>query len=108
MKTMWTKAKGLTVLCLLGVVTTVLALHLCASRTAVFNGVAKTNPVHKQAGVPGAENDISCRENAAEANVPEKNSQESNNSIPADLGITRVLTPIISEYLSSLLPRLLP
>ena len=108
MKTIVKSAKILSVLCLLGAVTALLALHLCSSKTGVFNGKAQTAQMHTKEARPAVDTGFSCSENTAQANTPANNNQESKSSIPADLGITRVLTPIISEYLSSLLPRLLP
>lgn len=107
MKTMQTVAKGLSVLCLFGAVAAMLVLHVYSSDTGIFNGVDQAGTAHKQAGVPAVETSLSCSENAAGANPPAKNNQDSKNSIPADMGITRLLTPIISEYVSGLLPRLL-
>ena len=104
---MQTIAKGLSVLCLSGAVAAMLVLHVCDSKSNVFNGLAQAGKVHKQAGVPVVETCLSGNENAAEANPPAENNQDSKNTIPADMGITRLLTPIISEYLSGLLPRLL-
>ena len=103
MKTMRTIAKGLSMLCLVGTVGVMLVLQLCSSNSGVFRAASSSNTAIDKT----AQTSFSCGENDAAANVPVKGDQESNSTIPSDLGITRVLTPIISHYLSGLLPRLL-
>lgn len=92
---MRTIAKGLSVLCLLGAVGVMLVLQLCSSNTGVFNNTAGSNRNNCPADHKATEASFSCKENGPATNAP------------ADLGVTSILTPIISEYLSGLLPRLL-
>lgn len=92
---MRTIAKGLSVLCLLGAVGVMLVLQLCTSNTGVFNNTTSGSPNNRPAGHKATEASFSCKENAPASNAP------------ADMGVTSILTPIISEYLSGLLPRLL-
>lgn len=92
---MRTIAKGLSVLCLLGAVGVMLVLQLCSSNTGVFNNTASSNRNNCPADHKATEASFSCKENGPATNAP------------ADLGVTSILTPIISEYLSGLLPRLL-
>lgn len=95
MKTVRTIAKGLSVLCLLGAVGVMLVLQLCSSNTGIFNNTASGNPNNRLTGHKATEASFSCKENGPASNAP------------ADMGVTSILTPIISEYLSGLLPRLL-
>lgn len=90
MKAMRTIAKGLSMLCLVGAVGVMLVLQLCSSNS----GVSRVASSADTASHKTAQTGLSCGENDAAANVPVN-------------GITSVLTPIISQYLSGLLPRLL-
>ena len=90
MKTMRTIAKGLSMLCLVGAVGVMLVLQLCSSNSGAFHAASSFNTASNKTAQTG----FSCGENDADANVPVN-------------GITSVLTPIISQYLSGLLPRLL-
>ena len=103
MKTMRTIAKGLSMLCLVGAVGVMLVLQLCSSNSGVLRAASSSNTADYKTAQTG----FSCEENNAAAIEPVKGDQESKSNIPSDLGITRVLTPIISQYISGLLPRLL-
>ena len=72
-----------------------LVLQLCRSTPSVFSNTDNRNPNTAKANNRAADTSFSCKEN------------DSVTDAPADLGVSRILTPIISEYLSDLMPRLL-
>jgi len=104
---MHTIAKGLSLLCLLGAVAVMLVLQLCASNSSNLRNAVNGNQNNVKADQIAVQTSFSCEENGRVTNAPAKDQQESNSVLPEDLGVTRILTPVISEYLSGLLPRLL-
>jgi len=104
MKTTQNIAKRLSILCLIGLVGIMLNLHVCSIKKAVFNASTNTtidSNASKMPAAPGfsAEENIGCSEAADDQ-------QGSASALPADLGVTRMLAPIISQYLAEYLPRL--
>lgn len=76
MKTTRNIAKGLSMLCLIGLIGTGLHLHVCKIERSLLNSSTNTTST------------VSAPNTAA------------------DLSVTKILTPIISQYLAEFLPRL--
>jgi hypothetical protein len=106
MKTTRKIAKGLSMLCLVGLIGIGLNLHVCSVEKALVksSSIAKCKEctLNSAATQPG----FFCEESADNCIAKTNGQTESTSAMPADLGITRILTPIISQYLAEFLPRL--
>jgi hypothetical protein len=106
MKTTRKIAKGLSMLCLVGLIGIGLNLHICSIERALVKSSSITKCKDSTSNSAAAQSGFFCKENRTNC-IAENNGQtESTSAMPADLGITRILTPIISQYLAEFLPRL--
>lgn len=90
---------------MIGLFGLLLNLHLCSVEKALFNtsvfptSNCSTSKTPESTGLLAKENPATCNQVA--------NDQQGSAAVmPADLGITSVIAPIISQYLAEFLPRL--
>jgi hypothetical protein len=106
MKTTRKIAKGLSMLCLVGLIGIGLNLHVCSVEKALVKSSSTSKCKDSTSNSAATQPGFVCEETASSCIAKTNGQTESTSAMPADLGITRILTPIISQYLAEFLPRL--
>ena len=98
-------AKGLSMLCLIGLIGIGLNLHVSSVEKVLIDASNSTKIIKTTKASTSATAFPSNQNPATAENVP--GDQHGSRSTLPDLGIKQMLTPIISQYLAEFLPRLL-
>ena len=98
-------AKGLSMLCLIGLISIGLNLHVSSVEKVLIDSASSTKIINTTEASNTAAAFPSNQNPATAENVP--NDQQGSRATLPDLGIKQLLTPIISQYLAEFLPRLL-
>jgi len=98
-------AKGLSMLCLIGLISIGLNLHVSSVEKVLIDSANSTKIISTTEASNTAAAFPSNPNPATAENV--SNDQQGSRSTLPDLGVKQMLTPIISQYLAEFLPRLL-
>lgn len=101
-------ALGLCGFYLLSVIGIVLSLHFCSSKLSSvdFTKKAKCNVCKSMDHVKMAKKDNCCKSKTVEAKITDQHESAAKVNLPTSYSIALLLTPVIAEFVQSLLPSL--
>jgi hypothetical protein len=99
-------AFGLCVFYLVSVIGIAMSLHFCGDElsSVKFTEQAACNACHAMDGKEMAKKDNCCKNEKVEAKVTDQHQSSEKLNLPTNYSITLFLTPIIADFIHSLLP----